>query len=138
MGQAADLVARFIALYSDGTPDTYGSDRFIQLFHEDALCSVAPTPEKPAGEAGGIELLSRGVAANGAVLRNRSIELLDLLEDGNRAAWTGIWSATIGVEGVPLPKGHVLRVHMAAFTEARDGRIARHREYLTAPETTGA
>lgn len=72
------------------------------------------------------------------VLRNRNIELLEIVEEGNRVAWTGIWSASIGMDGLPIPKGRVVRVHMAAFTEVEDGIIIRHREYHTTPQEAGA
>lgn len=134
MGQAAEIVKLYAAKYSDGTPDSYGTDKFLELFRDDAECSIAPTSEKPEGETGGVDIFRRGLEANASFLRNRKIELADVVEDGNRAAWTGVWSASIGVDGLPIPKGTQIRVHMAAFTEIKDGLIIRHREYLTAPE----
>ena len=138
MGRAADIVKRFVETYSDGTPESYGTDEFLDLFASDAHCSVAPTNDKPMGESGGLEVLRNGLEANGAVLRNRKIELLEVIESGNKAAWTGIWSASIGLDGLAIPKGQEIRVLMAAFTKIRDGLIISHREYHTTPQGGGA
>ena len=138
MGQASVIVRRFVDVYSDGTPESYGTESFLDLFSADARCSVAPTSDQPRGESGGLEVLRDGLEKNGAVLRNRKIELLDIVEEGNNVAWTGIWSATIGVDGLPMQKGETVHVHMAAFTEVADGLIVKHREYHTVAQESGA
>jgi ketosteroid isomerase-like protein len=138
MGQASEIVRQFVDMYSDGTPESYGTDSCLDLFSADARCSVAPTSDKPMGESGGLEVLRNGLEKNGAVLRNRKIELLDIVEEGNNVAWTGIWSATIGVDGLPMPKGGTVHVHMAAFTEIADGLIVKHREFHTVAQEGGA
>ncbi len=105
MGQAADTMRKYVELYSDGTTELYGSDRCLALFAPDADCFFAPTSLHPLGERGGVELFEAGFEANAAVLRNRKIELLELIESADKAAWNGIWTAFIGVDGLPVPEG---------------------------------
>jgi hypothetical protein len=62
---------------------------------------------------------------------------VDLIEEGNKAAWTGIYTATVGVDGLPWAKGLELVIHLAAVTEVDSGFIVRHREYITTPEGGG-
>ena len=48
MSLASDTVKRFIRLYSDGTPETYGSDAFLEVFSPTSIgllpLQMAPPP----------------------------------------------------------------------------------------------
>jgi ketosteroid isomerase-like protein len=118
--------------------ESYGSEDFLELFHPDVDWSVAPTGFAPHGERGNRESLRNSLVPNAAVLRNRNIEIDEIVESGNVAAWTAIYTSNVGVDGLTQTKGTQLRVHMAVITEVKNGLIVRHREYVCAPEDTDA
>lgn len=133
MGEAADLVRRFVELYNDGSPDDYGSDKFLQVLAKDVDWVEAPTAFIPEGRSGDSETLHEALSAARNVLRDRRIEIDEILEEGNRAVWVGTWSATVGVEGLPHSRGTRLRVPMASLIECRAGLIVRIRDFPTTP-----
>ena len=137
MGQASDIVRRWVELYNDGTPDTYGSDRFLQLYRPDVDWEEMPSPMFPAGRKGNVGTLREAVKQSQAILRNRHAELIELVEEGNIVAWRGVWSATVAEdapEGFPIKAGSQIQAQVASFTEVVDGVIVRQREYISNPE----
>ena len=137
MGQAADIVRRWVELYSDGTPEEYGSDRFLELYAPNARWVEMPTHMHPSGRAGDAETIREGVKQSRKMFRNRRVELNEVIEEGNIAAWTAIWSATVAVDdpdGISVKAGSRIQIRMAAFTEVIDGLIVRQHEYISNPE----
>ena len=131
MGAATDLVRRYAELYNDGSADDYGSDDFLQLYAEDVDWAEAPTAFTPQGRSGDIVALREATAFGRSMFRDRRNEIDEILEDGNRVVWIGTWSATVGVDGLPLPIGTRLRVPMAMLIEVREGLIVRQRDFVT-------
>ena len=134
MGEAERIVRRFAELYSDGTSEDYGSERFLELYAPDIDWVEFPTPIHPAGESGDREAVRKAVAQNAGFLRDRKIEIDEIVEQGAVAAWTGTFSASVGVDGLDAPKGSRIKIRMATVTEVRDGQIVRQHEYLAFPE----
>jgi ketosteroid isomerase-like protein len=62
MSLASDTVKRFIRLYSDGTPETYGSDVLLEVFSPNVDWTVAPSNGHPAGIRGDREVLRKDLA----------------------------------------------------------------------------
>lgn len=137
MGEAADVVRRWVELYNDGTPDEYGSDRFLELYTPNVKWVEMPSPMHPSGRTGDAETIREALKHSSEILRNRHVELNEVIEEGNTAAWTAIWSATVAVDspdGLPMKAGSRVQIRMAAFTEVVDGLIVRQHEYISNPE----
>ena len=137
MGEAADIVRRWVELYCDGTPETYGSDRFLELYAPNADWVEMPTPMHPSGRSGDAETIREGLEQNCKFFRNRRVELKEVIEDGNVAAWTAIWSASVAVDApdsIPVKAGSRIQIRMAVLTEVVDGLIVRQHEYISNPE----
>ena len=137
MSLASDTVKRFIRLYSDGTPETYGSDAFLEVFSPNVDWAVAPSNGHPAGLRGNREVLRKDLELNASYLRNRNIHLLEIVEQGNKVAWTGRYTAIVAREGLPLPKGSELAVELAVFSDVVNGLIVKQREYPTLAISSG-
>jgi ketosteroid isomerase-like protein len=137
MGQAADVVKRWVELYSDGTPDSYGSERFLELYAPDVDWIEMPSPMFPSGRTGNVETIREAVKHSSKILLNRHVELNELIEEGDIVAWTGVWSATVAVDSpddLPIKAGSRIQIRMAAITEVADGMIVRQHEYISNPE----
>ncbi|MCW5890938.1 MAG: nuclear transport factor 2 family protein [bacterium] len=133
MGATADLVRRWVELYNDGSPEAYGSDDFLRLYAADVDWKESPTSLTPEGRGGDLRTLREATAFGRSLFRNRRVAIDVIVEEGDRAVWTGAWSATIGVDGLPSPRGTVVEIAMAMLVEVCDGRIVRQRDFLTAP-----
>ena len=46
---AEQVARRYNELYNDGTPDSYGSDRFLELYAENVVAIDYPMPLSPEG-----------------------------------------------------------------------------------------
>ena len=61
-----------------------------------------------------------------------------IIEEGNIAAWTAIWSATVAEDnpedGMPVKAGSRIQMRLAVITEVVDGLIVRQHEYVSNPE----
>lgn len=133
MGATAELIRCFVALYNDGTPDCYGSDRFLQLYDDYVDWVEMPTALTPEGRSGDLRALRAAVAFGQSMFRDRRLSIDEIIEEGDRAVWTGTWSATVGVNGLQLPKGTRILLRQAMLIETRNGRIVRQRDFLGAP-----
>ena len=111
MGEAADIVRRWVELYSDGTPEEYGSDRFLELYAPNVNWVEMPSVMFSSGRTGNVETLREALKHSTEILRNRQVELNEVIEEGNIAAWTAIWSATVAVDapdGLPIKAGEAV------------------------------
>lgn len=131
--EAARVAHRWIARYNDGTPDSYGTDAFLELYTDDCVWREMPTTLYPAGRSGGIAELRAAVAdAAQSGLRNRRAQLHDVIADGTVAAMRFTWSADVSVDGPLGVAGSTVTREVAAFFEVRGGRIAEIREFVSA------
>lgn len=133
MGATADLVRRYVELYNDGTPDSYGSDAFLEVYAEDVDWVEAPTSMTPQGRSGNRDALREAVESGQRLFRNRRQIIDELVEEGDRVVWLGTWSASIAVDGLPAPVGAKLVLPVAMLMVARNGLIVRQRDYPTTP-----
>ncbi len=122
---AVEVARRWIDLYNDGTPEFYGSGRFLELYHDDVDWSEGPTRAYPEGRTGDLSAIRAALELGQRSMRNRHVELFELIGDGDRAAMHYRWQAVIAVEGFPFPRGSTARLDVAAFLTVRDGRITR-------------
>jgi len=126
---AEQLARRWIELYNDGTPDSYGSDRFLELYAEDVDWREMPSARYPEGRSGDLAFARAAVTANQGALRNRRVQLHEVLADGDCAAMRYAWEATVAADGLPWPRGAVYRAELAAFFIVTNGKIVRAHDY---------
>lgn len=129
---AADLARRWIELYNDGSPDSYGSGRFFELYSDDVDWREMPTSWHPEGRTGSLADLRKSLAEAQFALRNRRAHLHEIIADGDRAAMNYLWEARVAIDGLPVPRGAVLRSEIAQFITVSGGKIVRSREYVIA------
>lgn len=137
MGKAVEIVKRLVELYNDGTTEEYGSDNFLELFAPDADWAEMPSFMFPSGRTIDDETIRESLMHCNKMLRNRRLELNEVIEKGNVVAWRAVWSAAVAVDrpdGLPIKAGSRIQVHMAVFTEVIDDLIVRQHEYLSNPE----
>ena len=128
-----EIALRWVELYNDGTPEFYGSDRFLELFHEDVDWQEMPHQYGPEGNSGSRSALREAVRAAQAMFVDRRVELHDILAVGNQTAMRYTWEATVAADGLLVPKGTRLRSAVAQFLTLRDGKISASTEYISWP-----
>ena len=133
------VARRWIELYNDVEPGTYGDGRIFDLYDEQCRWREMPTVFAPAGRGsdGGMDRTTLDVSA--AVFTDRHAELHELVTSGDLVAMRYTWSARVkvdlGVEFGPNtpPVGSRLRFEVAAFMHVVNGKIAELTEILSAP-----
>jgi ketosteroid isomerase-like protein len=127
---AAAVAQRWVELYSDGTPTSYGSDRFLQLYAEDCVWTESPTKMYPQGRKGSLAQIRPALAAGQSVLLNRRVVLQQVVGNGSAGAMHYTWSAITSQDVSGYPKGSLIRLEVAAFFKVRRGRIIEIHELL--------
>jgi ketosteroid isomerase-like protein len=70
-----------------------------------------------------------GFRAGKALLREQTIEVHEVLVDGDRAAVRATWTGTVGVDAGGFSAGTGLVAHLAGFLTVRGGRVVEHSTY---------
>jgi predicted ester cyclase len=132
---AEDVALRWIDLYNDVEPGTYGSGRFLDLYAPDCRWRESSSTFFPDGRSGDLAVLREALELNRSSLVDRNVLLHELVADGDRAAMRYAWSATTTVDLGPdlPPRGSRLRLEVAAFLRVADGKIVEIVELLSAP-----
>lgn len=87
--QAADteaVVRRWLELYDDGTSNSYGSDRYLQLFAPDVIYESMPNQLAPNGQVIILAETRQALGMLDNVFHDRHVELVEVLTQGTRAA----------------------------------------------------
>ena len=130
---ARDIALRWIELYNDGTPESYGSDRFLELYAPDADWREMPTRAYPEGRSGGVETVREAVVVGQATLRNRRVTLNELVAEGEKAAFFYTWRATAAIdlpEPLNVQAGGAVQLEVAQFIEVANGKIQKSVEHV--------
>jgi ketosteroid isomerase-like protein len=132
LDDAARVAHRWIELYNDGSAESYGSDRFLEVYADDCAWYEMPTSLFPSGRSGGVPEVRAAYEHAASLLRDRRADLHDVVADGNEAAMRYTWSAVVAGDSPLGPAGTRLVLEVAAFLEVRNGRIVSLREYVSA------
>jgi ketosteroid isomerase-like protein len=134
---AEEAARRWIELYNDVAPGTYGSDRFVELYASDIRWRESPTPVTPDGRsADDIAAFREALEWGKTFFTDRNVTLHEIVADDDRAAMLYTWSATVAVDLGPdgAPVGARPRVEVATFLRVADGKIVEHTD-LAGPAT---
>ncbi len=117
------VVERHFALYNDGTPDIYGTDRFLEVWSDDAIINLPATTFEPASRLEGKEQFRAQHDVVAGRMRNRRIEIREIVEAGDRVAVRyRFWASTTN-DRPGMPGGTVLYFEGADFYRVADGLI---------------
>lgn len=100
-----------------------------EFLHPDMTHSQLPNALFPAGADRDLaETLAASSQAR-TLLTTQHYEVVNAVASGDQVALEVKWSGTLATGFGRLPAGHVMRAHIAAFLEFRDGRIVAQRNY---------
>ena len=99
------------------------------LIAPDAVFTEHPNPIAPHGAVRTVEQNLNGFRAGRALLSDQTVEVLEVLVSGDRAAVRATWSGTVGVDRGPFTAGTELSCVMAAFMTVIDDKIVAHDTY---------
>lgn len=104
------IARRMYELYNDGTPESYGSDRFMTLWADDIVVEYSASPQFPAGrriegKAGMVKELEEVSAA----WRNRHAVARQTVADSNSVALGYSWWASNAIDLPGFPAGSRIR-----------------------------
>jgi ketosteroid isomerase-like protein len=133
MLDATAVIYRWVELYNDGTPDAYGSERFLGLYAEDVDWREMPSGMFPEGRSGNLNRLREALQWAMPLLRNRHVTLHEVIADpdGRRAAFRYHWTARLAVDLASWKVGATLDGEVSCFLEVEDGLITQMIEYFS-------
>ena len=100
-----------------------------EILAPDAVFTEHPNPIAPHGATRTVEENLAGFRAGRALLSQQTIDVLEVLVSGDRAAVRASWSGTVGVDRGPFTAGTELSCVMAAFLTVRDNKVCSHDTY---------
>ena len=126
---AAAVARRYCEIYSDGTPDSYGSERVVELFSPE--CEWIEHSNLNGLRRGGREDVRKALRDNAGLLRDRRIELHRVIGSGEEAAMHGTWSAKLAEDALGHAKGTRVMADVVSLLRVRDGFIVRLEDFVT-------
>lgn len=130
---ALTTVARMLDLYNDGTPESYGSDRFVELFDPAADIEMLPSAQFPAGRRMSVDELREELTAVSARMVDRHVDVHETLADGERVVVRYTFSGTTTVDAPGTPAGSRISMDGSDFYTVADGRITRYLQSVGMP-----
>ncbi|MGW5875708.1 nuclear transport factor 2 family protein [Nocardiopsis terrae] len=104
-------------------------EEIASFFHPEAVHVQLPNALFPDGTVRGVAELASASREGPALLAEQDFEVVNAVAAGDRVAVEVAWSGVLAVPLGELVAGQVLRAHVAAFMEFRDGRIIAQRNY---------
>ncbi|QIG38106.1 nuclear transport factor 2 family protein [Microbacterium sp. 4R-513] len=118
MATTEEVVRRYFAIVADLTSTAEDLREVIAL---DAVFTELPNPISPEGHVRSVDETVDGFRAGKSRLSAQSIEIHEVLVDGERAAVRSTWRGRVGDTEIVA--------HMGGFLTVRGGRIAAHETY---------
>jgi ketosteroid isomerase-like protein len=116
---SAEVVLRYFQVVAD-----LGStqEALEAVLHPAVRVIEHPNAMNPSGTDRDRDAVVAGFLAGKELLASQSIDILDLMTDGDRAAVRAIWRGTV-------QDGTELVAHVAAWLRVEDGRIVEHETF---------
>jgi len=125
------VVQRFCELYNDGTPDSYGSDRFTSLWSEDFVIDYGASAQFPQGRRlEGKPRMLKELERASRLLRDRHTFEREMVAAGETVVVGASFWATTAVHMPGFPAGSRIRMDVVDFHTVRDGLIVHTKEYI--------
>ncbi|WP_369198258.1 nuclear transport factor 2 family protein [Streptomyces djakartensis] len=115
--------------YHEAVARLAAPEELAEFLHPDMTHSQLPNALFPAGADRDLAETLAASARARTLLTAQSYDVTGAVAAGDRVALEIKWSGTLAAGFGELPAGHVLRAHIAAFLEFRDGRIIAQRNY---------
>ncbi|MCH6161682.1 nuclear transport factor 2 family protein [Streptomyces marispadix] len=115
--------------YHEAVARLAAPEELKQFLHPDMVHAQLPNALFPAGVDRDLtESLAASTQAR-TLLTGQHFEVINAVASGDQVALEAKWSGTLAVPLGNMPAGHVMRAHIAAFLEFRDGKIIAQRNY---------
>jgi ketosteroid isomerase-like protein len=125
-GAVETAVRRYFAVVADlGSTD----DDLRSVIHPDARLIEHPNPITPEGADRDVEQILAGFRAGKALLAEQTIDVHDVMVDGDRAAVRATWVGVVGADAGPFSRGTRIVARMGAFLRVCDGVVLEHETY---------
>ncbi|MFH8251012.1 nuclear transport factor 2 family protein [Microbacterium sp. B2969] len=118
MTSTEDVVRRYFAIVADLSSST---DELRGILDPSAVFTELPNPISPSGHVRTVDETVAGFEAGKARLAAQSIEIHEVLVEGERAAVRSTWRGTVGQTEIVA--------HMAGFVTVRGDRVVAHETY---------
>jgi ketosteroid isomerase-like protein len=104
-------------------------EELAAFFHADAVHTQLPNALFPDGTVRHLPDLIAAAQTGHKLLAEQHFEVINAVAADAHVALEITWSGTLAVPLGDLTAGQVLRAHIAAFLEFRDGKIIAQRNY---------
>ncbi|QPP07710.1 ester cyclase [Streptomyces bathyalis] len=115
--------------YHEAVARLAAPEELKQFLHPDMVHAQLPNALFPAGVDRDLTESLAAYAQARTLLTGQHYEVINAVASGDQVALEVKWSGTLAVPFGNLPAGHVMRAHIAAFLEFRDGKIIAQRNY---------
>lgn len=101
----------------------------LEVLHPDCVFVEHPNPMSPHGRSHGRAGMVAGFVAGKDLLSDQTVDVHNLLVDGDRVAAQSTWTGVVAHDAGTLRAGTRLTAHLAGFFTVRDGLVVRHETY---------
>ena len=116
---------RMLEAYNDGTPESYGSDKFLDHFADDAVIELPAMVGSPA-QKGGQDVFRNNLVGASAACRTRPSVLQEVAVDGDRVIARIHFTATAAVDGPDWSAGAVIHNDYVDFCTVSEGKVVSY------------
>ncbi|MCC6268434.1 MAG: nuclear transport factor 2 family protein [Dehalococcoidia bacterium] len=113
---------RMLDAYNDGTPDSYGSDKFLDHFADDAVIEL-PAMVGVAARRGGQQVFRDALPGANEAFRNRHSVPLEVVAEGDRVIARIHFTATAAIDTPDWKAGTTIHNDYVDFATVRGGKI---------------
>ncbi|WP_304454928.1 nuclear transport factor 2 family protein [Nocardiopsis sp. YSL2] len=106
-----------------------GPEELSAFLHPESVHTQLPNTLFPDGTVRDVSEVVAAAGQGASMLAHQDFEVRNAVAEGDQVALEVVWSGTLSVPVAGLAAGQVLRAHIAAFLEFRDGRIIAQRNY---------
>ncbi|MEV6491649.1 nuclear transport factor 2 family protein [Actinoplanes sp. NPDC051633] len=105
------------------------SGELREFWHPDGEQVEHPNVMSPGGRRRALAGVLAGADTAATIVRDQRMEILDVIESGDRMAVQLHWTAIAARDLGPIREGTTLTAHIGQFLEFRDGKLLRLSTY---------
>lgn len=115
--------------YHEAVARLAAPEELERFLHPDMIHSQLPNALFPQGVDRDLTATLAASTQARALLAGQQYQVINAVASGDQVALEVKWSGTLAAPFGDMPAGHVMRAHIAAFLEFRDGKIIAQRNY---------